>query len=57
MKNKVILACFTLSLVVFTNAQVGINTPNPTSTLDVVAKTATEALQLQKVFLFLELTD
>jgi hypothetical protein len=41
MKNKVILACFTLSLVVFTNAQVGINTPNPTSTLDVVAKTAT----------------
>ena len=41
MENKITLACFALSLASFAHAQVGINTPNPASTLDVAAKIAT----------------
>ncbi|SDQ15005.1 hypothetical protein SAMN05421664_0749 [Chryseobacterium soldanellicola] len=41
MKNKITLTCFALSFASFANAQVGINTPNPASTFDIVAKSAT----------------
>ncbi|MCS3868435.1 hypothetical protein J3D55_001351 [Chryseobacterium ginsenosidimutans] len=41
MKNKITLACTALLFAGFTQAQVGVNTLNPASTFDIVAKNAT----------------